>query len=136
MSEQYKNKRILIVDDTAFMRNNLIKILDELGFGLGFIDQAVNGKEALEFLSKSNTGQKHPYDLIFCDWNMPIMTGIELLKTVRKSDNYFKTIPFILITTDSEKDKVLEAVQLKVSNYIIKPVNKDDIEHCLNSINF
>mgnify|MGYP003669197250 CR=1 FL=1 len=136
MSDKYKNKKVLVVDDTAFMRNNLINILDELGFGIGFIDQAVNGKEALEFLAKSNSEKAQPYDLIFCDWNMPIMTGIELLKAVRRSEQYFKTIPFILVTTDSEKDKVLEAVQYKVSNYIIKPVEKDDIEHCLNSIGF
>ncbi|PIP89406.1 MAG: response regulator [Bdellovibrionales bacterium CG12_big_fil_rev_8_21_14_0_65_38_15] len=134
MNENFKNKKILIVDDTAFMRNALCKILTELGFPLGYIEQAENGKVGLEILNKTYAEKKQPFDLVFCDWNMPTMTGIEFLKAVRKSPALFKDIPFILVTTDSEKEKVIEAVKYKVTDYIIKPVTKESIEGCLDAM--
>ncbi len=132
MNEVHKNKKFLIVDDTAFMRNALCKILTELGFPLGYIEQAENGKIGLEILNKTYAEKRQPFDLVFCDWNMPTMTGIEFLKAVRKSPALFKDIPFILVTTDSEKEKVIEAVKYKVTDYIIKPVTKESIKACLD----
>ncbi|MBH47167.1 MAG: response regulator [Halobacteriovorax sp.] len=135
MSEKlYYKTKVLIVDDTSFMRNNLAKILVELGFTAGLIHQAENGKDGLFTLEESEKEGIKNFDLIFCDWNMPKMNGIELLKAVRASKSYFKNLPFILVTTDSEKEKVIEAVQYKVSGYIIKPVEKETIEHALESI--
>lgn len=134
MNEIFKNKKILIVDDTAFMRNALCKILTDLGFPFGYIVQAENGRIGLEILNKTYAEKRQPFDLIFCDWNMPSMTGIDLLKAVRKSTTLFKDIPFILVTTDSEKEKVIEAVKYKVTDYIIKPVTTESIEACLDSV--
>tara|TARA_R110000868_G_scaffold42681_16_gene144093 strand:- start:6914 stop:7327 length:414 start_codon:yes stop_codon:yes gene_type:complete len=135
MSEsRYYRLKVLIVDDTAFMRNNLAKILVDLGFTAGLIHQADNGKGGMFALEESEKEGIKNFDIVFCDWNMPKMNGIEMLKAVRASKEYFKSIPFVLVTTDSEKDKVIEAVQYKVSGYIIKPVDKETIEQTLSSL--
>lgn len=136
MSKNYKTKKVLIADDLGFMRNTLIKVLEDLGFTKGYITQADNAKDALEFLNESAQGNLVRFDIVFSDWNMPNMSGLQLLKKVRESQKYFKDIPFILITTDSEKEKVIEAVQYRVSNYIIKPATKEAVSKSLDSINF
>lgn len=132
----FKTKRVLVVDDLGFMRNSLINILEELGFSKGAITQVENAKDALDFLNESAESKILKFDIVFSDWNMPNISGLQLLKKVRESQKYFKDIPFILTTTDSEKEKVIEAVQYKVSNYIIKPVTKEAVTKTLESINF
>lgn len=136
MSKNYKTKKVLIADDLGFMRNTLIKVLEDLGFTKGYITQADNARDALGFLNESAQGNLVKFDIVFSDWNMPNMSGLQLLKKVRESQKYFKDIPFILITTDSEKEKVIEAVQYRVSNYIIKPATKEAVSKSLDSINF
>jgi len=123
---QLKKQRILVVDDTAFTRDITIKLLLELGINSTTIDQSENGNEAWKTLV--NSYQKgFPYTLVLCDWNMPYMNGLELLKKVRSEEN-FKDLPFILVTTESEKDKIIEAVSHKVSNYIIKPISLETLK--------
>lgn len=87
-------------------------MLKQLGFDN--IVEAGDGSAALDILKKEKV------DLIVCDWNVPKMTGLELLKVVRADDN-LKGIPFIMVTAEDQKDNVIEAVKACVSKYIVKP---------------
>jgi two-component system chemotaxis response regulator CheY len=104
--------KVLVVDDFATMRRIVKGVLKQLGFS--DIIEAENGSSALDELKKENVG------LIVSDWNMPKMTGLDLLKAVRE-DEKLKSIPFIMVTAEGQKENVLEAVKAGVSNYIVKP---------------
>lgn len=104
--------KVLVVDDFATMRRIVKGVLKQLGFN--DVVEANDGKLALNELKKDN------YGLIVCDWNMPNMTGLELLQVVRK-DAELKDIPFVMVTAEGQKENVVEAVKAGVSNYIIKP---------------
>jgi len=108
----YKNLNVLVVDDFSTMRRIVRNILRELDFKNIF--EAENGKAAIDVLS----GQK--IDLIVSDWNMPEMTGLDLLKYVRSNDQ-LKGLPFLMVTAEAQKENIIEAVKSKVSNYIVKP---------------
>ncbi len=117
--------KVLIVDDFATMRRILKNILKQLGFkNLVEADDGTTAWEALE-------GQK--IDLIISDWNMPKMTGLELLKKVRASDGY-NTTPFLMVTAEAQKQNVIEAVQAGVSNYVVKPFTAEAISDKLEKI--
>lgn len=109
-----KNMRILVVDDFPTMRRIVINLLKQLGFGN--VVEAGDGQQALEKLKTEKV------DLIFSDWNMPIMTGMDFLKAVR-ADEKMKTIPFIMVTAEGKRENVIAAVQAGVNNYIVKPFN-------------
>ncbi len=117
--------KILIVDDFATMRRILKNILKQLGFKN--LVEADDGTSAWEVLE----GQS--IDLIISDWNMPKMTGLELLKRVRESDKY-KTAPFLMVTAEAQKQNVIEAVQAGVSNYVVKPFTAEAISDKLEKI--
>lgn len=117
--------KILIVDDFATMRRILKNILKQLGFNN--ITEADDGTTALEELAKNS------FDLIISDWNMPKMTGIELLKKVR-SNPASKDIPFLMVTAEAQKQNVIEAVQAGVSNYVVKPFTAESISEKLEKI--
>ena len=117
--------KVLVVDDFATMRRILKNILKQLGFTN--IVEADDGTTAMEELKKNN------YDLIISDWNMPKMTGLELLKRVR-SDEALKGIPFLMVTAEAQKQNVIEAVQAGVSNYVVKPFTAEAISEKLNKI--
>ena len=117
--------KILIVDDFATMRRIMKNILKQLGFT--DITEADDGTSALEEL------QKNTFDLIVSDWNMPKMTGLDLLKNVRGNDT-FKDIPFLMVTAEAQKQNVVEAVQAGVSNYVVKPFTAEAISEKLEKI--
>jgi len=102
----------MVVDDFSTMRRIVRKILKDLQFQE--IIEAENGAEAFELLKTNKV------DLIVSDWNMPTMTGLELLKRVR-ADDRFKGLPFLLVTAEAQKENIIEAIQAKVSNYVVKP---------------
>jgi two-component system, chemotaxis family, chemotaxis protein CheY len=108
----YKDLTALVVDDFSTMRRIVKNILRDLEFKT--ILEAEDGMAAVSVLK----GQK--VDVIVSDWNMPKMTGLELLKYVR-SENNLKDTPFLMITAESQKENVVEAVKARVSNYIVKP---------------
>jgi two-component system chemotaxis response regulator CheY len=109
--------RFLVVDDFKTMRTILKKTLNDLGYRN--ISEAENGQEAFKILqTAANQGMQ--IECIISDWNMPKMTGIELLKKVR-ADEIYKEVPFMLVTGEDEKSQVIEAAQAGVSNYIVKP---------------
>jgi two-component system chemotaxis response regulator CheY len=117
--------KILIVDDFATMRRILKNILKQLGFKN--LVEADDGTTAWEVLE----GQT--IDLVISDWNMPKMTGLELLKKVRGSESY-KRIPFLMVTAEAQKQNVIEAVQAGVSNYVVKPFTAEAISDKLEKI--
>ncbi|RYZ62368.1 MAG: response regulator [Proteobacteria bacterium] len=114
-----KETRFLIVDDFSTMRKIIKKVLNELGYSL--IDEADDGRTALPLLTKAAATNK-PYGLIISDWSMPFVTGIELLKACKAHDQ-LASIPFMLITAESEQKHILEAAKAGVSDYIVKPFN-------------
>lgn len=116
---------VLLVDDFSTMRRILKKALKVIGFN-NFIE-AEDGKDAI---GKIKNGK---VDLIFCDWNMPNMTGIDFLKYVR-SENDLKDLPFIMVTAEGQKENVIAAVDAGVSNYIIKPFTADTIKEKLSKV--
>ncbi len=117
--------KVLIVDDFATMRRILKNILKQLGFKN--LLEADDGTTALDVLEKSDV------DLIISDWNMPKMTGLELLKKVRAHEKYAK-IPFLMVTAEAQKQNVIEAVQAGVSNYVVKPFTAEAISDKLKKI--
>lgn len=108
----YKDMTVLVVDDFSTMRRIVRNILRDLEFKN--ILEAENGSSALDILNSQEV------DLVVSDWNMPKMTGLELLKSVRATDK-LKNIPFLMVTAEAQKENIVEAVKAKVSNYIVKP---------------
>lgn len=106
------NMRVLVVDDFSTMRRIIKNILRQIGFAN--IAEADDGTTAWEMLNKDKV------DFIISDWNMPRMTGIELLRKVRASEEY-GDLPFLMVTAEAHQENILEAVQAGVSNYIVKP---------------
>ena len=117
--------KILIVDDITSMR----KIVTDSLFQIGYTNliEAKDGETALKTLKLNNI------DLILCDWNMPKMSGIELLKTLRK-DEKLKDTPFIMITAEGRKENILEAIKEGVNNYIVKPFNTEALKTKIETV--
>lgn len=111
---QVSNPKFLVVDDFESMRKMVRNNLLSMGFEK--VTMAKNGAEAIKHLKSS------PVDCIISDWNMPEVTGIELLKYVRSSAQY-KKIPFMLVTAEVETKSVAEAIAEGVSEFLIKPFN-------------
>jgi two-component system chemotaxis response regulator CheY len=124
MSVDY-NMSILIVDDYKTMLRIIRNLLRQLNFTN--VEEAMDGTEALHMLKEKDI------QLIISDWNMEPMTGLQLLREVRKSDK-FKHIPFIMITAESKAENVVAAKQAGVSNYIVKPFNAETLKAKLSSV--
>jgi len=116
-----KNIRIIIVDDMAAMRLRVVNQLKTMGYAN--LVQASNGQEALTVLERYEADKK-PFDLIISDWNMPNMSGLDLLKKVKENSSLSK-IPFIMVTAEGEKQQVVKAVLGGVADYLIKPVDNE-----------
>lgn len=108
--------KALVVDDSAVMRKVLIGALSRAN--ITDVDQASDGVEAVEAVKNND------YDIILMDWNMPNMLGIDALKTIRAMG---KTMPIIMVTTEAEKSRVLEALKAGATNYVIKPFEPNTI---------
>jgi len=106
------SRRFLVVDDFSTMRRIVSGLLRELG-GENIVE-AEDGMDALSRLGKA------PVDFIISDWNMPKLTGLELLKAVR-ADGQLAGIPFMLITAEARKDNILDAARAGADGYIVKP---------------
>ncbi len=112
------NMKVLIVDDFATMRRIVKNIMTQLGYKN--LLEADDGSTALEVLKNEKV------DLIISDWNMPKMTGLELLKAVRGDADLADT-PFIMVTAEAQQDNIILAVKAKVSQYIVKPFTADTL---------
>jgi len=117
--------KILVVDDFTTMRRIVKNILTQLGFKE--VIEADDGTSALDILKKEKV------DLIISDWNMPKMTGLDLLKEVR-ADSAMADTPFIMVTAEAQQDNIILAVKAKVNQYIVKPFTADTLGEKINKV--
>lgn len=120
-----KNMKFLIVDDFSTMRRIIRNLLKELEFTNA--DEAEDGVAALNKLHGGN------FDFVVSDWNMPNMTGIELLKAIR-ADATLKHLPVLMVTAEAKKENIIEAAQAGASGYVVKPFTAAVLEEKLNKI--
>jgi two-component system, chemotaxis family, chemotaxis protein CheY len=116
---------VLIVDDASALRRIVRGLLKELGFKN--MREADNGRLAMEELKKKKT------DFVVCDWNMPVMTGLDLVKAIR-ADDELKSMPILMVTAEAKEENITKAVQAGLTNYIVKPFNAQTLQEKLNTI--
>ncbi len=109
--------KVLLVDDSGTMRKIQKRCFLKLGIPEGDILEAENGQTALQLFETTR------FSLVLTDWNMPVMDGITLLKEIRKRNT---EVPVVMVTTESEKRRVLEAIREGVSDYLVKPFTVND----------
>jgi len=117
--------KILIVDDFSTMRRIIKNLLRDLGFNN--TAEADDGQTALPMLQSGN------YDFLVTDWNMPGMTGIDLLKTVR-ADEKLAALPVLLVTAEQKREQIVEAAQAGVNGYIVKPFTAEVLKEKIGKI--
>jgi len=119
------NMRFLVVDDFSTMRRIVRNLLKELGFSN--VDEAEDGQIALH---KLKNGQ---FDFVVSDWNMPNMTGIELLRAMR-ADPQLKGTPLLMVTAEAKKENIIEAATAGANGYIVKPFTAATLDEKLKKI--
>ncbi|PJJ99548.1 response regulator [Lysobacteraceae bacterium NML91-0213] len=117
--------RVLIVDDFSTMRRIIKNLLTDLGFNNTV--EAEDGNSALAVL------RQDAVELVITDWNMPGMTGIELLREIR-ADAKFRTLPVLMVTAEAKREQIIEAAQNGVNGYIIKPFTAQTLEEKLAKV--
>jgi two-component system chemotaxis response regulator CheY len=120
-----KNLKILVVDDFSTMRRIVKNLLGDLGFTN--IAEADDGKTAWPML------QAGDFEFVVTDWNMPGMTGIDLLKAIR-ADARLKALPVLMVTAEAQRDQIIEAAKAGVNGYIIKPFTAVTLKEKLDKI--
>jgi two-component system chemotaxis response regulator CheY len=120
-----KNMKILVVDDFSTMRRIVRNLLGDLGYTN--ITEADDGKSAWPLL------QAGSFDFVVTDWNMPGMTGIDLLRSIRGDARIAKT-PVLMVTAEAQREQIIEAAQAGVNGYIIKPFNAATLKEKIDKI--
>ena len=119
------NMKILVVDDFSTMRRIVRNLLKELGFSN--IQEAEDGVDALKKL------RAETFEFVVSDWNMPNMTGIDLLREIRK-DPELKHLPVLMVTAEAKKENIIEAAQAGASGYVVKPFTAITLNEKLQKI--
>ena len=119
--------KILVVDDFSTMRRIVRNLLVELGFSNPLIQEADDGENALILL------RSQPFDLVVTDWNMPNMTGIDLLRAIR-AEASLKGLPVLMVTAENNRDQIIAAAQAGVNGYIVKPFTAITLKEKLGKI--
>ena len=119
------NMKFLVVDDFSTMRRIVKNLLKELGFTNVF--EAEDGVDALNKLR----GEK--FDFVVSDWNMPNMTGIDLLRAIR-ADATLKHLPVLMVTAEAKRENIIEAAQAGASGYVVKPFTAGTLDEKLKKI--
>ncbi len=120
-----KNIKILVVDDFSTMRRIIRKLLTELGFTN--IVEAEDGAKALTILKREHI------DFVLTDWNMPNMTGLELLEEIRRTPELTK-IPVLMVTAESKREQITQAAMSGVNGYIVKPFSAGTLQEKVTKI--
>ncbi len=120
-----KNIKFLVVDDFSTMRRIVRNLLKELGYTN--VDEAEDGIAGLNKLKGAN------FEFVVTDWNMPNMTGIDMLRAIR-ADPQLKHLPVLMITAEAKKENIIEAAKAGASGYIVKPFTAATLEEKLNKI--
>lgn len=119
------NMKFLVVDDFSTMRRIVRNLLKELGFAN--VHEAEDGVDALNKLRGGG------FDFVVSDWNMPNMTGIELLRNIRK-DPALKHLPVLMVTAEAKRENIIEAAQAGASGYVVKPFTAATLDEKLKKI--
>jgi len=114
---EYDKCRVLVVDDMSTMRRIVTSLLVEIGFKKELISEADDGSSAIAFLEKNTV------DFVVTDWNMPQVTGIDLLRHIRKTE-VTASLPVLMVTAEAKREQIIEAASAGVNNYVVKPFNK------------
>lgn len=117
--------KFLVVDDMATMRRIIRSLLEQLGYKN--IDEAEDGAEALKKLKSEK------YDFVITDWNMPNMTGLELVQNIRQ-DPELKHLPVLMVTAEAKKENVIMAIKAGVNNYIVKPFTAGTLKEKMEKV--
>jgi len=120
-----KHLKFLVVDDFSTMRRIVRNLLKELGYTN--VDEAEDGVVALQKLKGGS------FQFVVTDWNMPNMTGLELLKAIR-ADAGLKHLPVLMITAEAKKENIIEAAQSGASGYIVKPFTAGTLDEKMGKI--
>ena len=121
-----ENLKVLIVDDAKFICELVSKIVSD-AFPQSSVKAAFNGEEAQTLLSSET------FDIVLCDWEMPKMSGLEVLEWTRSQPQY-KTVPFVMITSRGEREYVLKAIHAGVNDYLGKPFTKEQLIQKMNKV--
>ncbi len=116
--------KVLLIDDSGVMRKMITRALRQSGVDVESVSEAGNGKEGLEVLAKET------FDFVICDWNMPVMNGLDFVKKARESDE----TPIMMLSTEGTGDKVQEAMDAGANGYLTKPFTPEKLEAKINSI--
>lgn len=119
------NMKFLVVDDFSTMRRIVRNLLKELGFQN--VDEAEDGVDALGKLRGGG------YQFVISDWNMPNMTGLDLIKNIR-ADAALKGLPVLMVTAEAKKENIIAAAQAGASGYVVKPFTAATLDEKLNKI--
>ncbi|HXU94159.1 MAG TPA: chemotaxis response regulator CheY [Gallionella sp.] len=119
------NMKFLVVDDFSTMRRIVRNLLKELGFTN--VEEAEDGVDALTKLRAGN------FQFVVSDWNMPNMTGIELLRNIR-ADAALKHLPVLMVTAEAKRENIIEAAQAGASGYVVKPFTAATLDEKLQKI--
>jgi two-component system chemotaxis response regulator CheY len=119
---------VLVVDDSKIMRNIVKSHFDEVNYKCKFLE-ADNGMTALQILGSNSV------HLVMLDWNMPQLSGIDFLKKVRAMRQY-ENLPIIMVTSESARYSVVEALKCGATDYIIKPINQRNFKDKISKIDF
>ncbi|MEV8522145.1 chemotaxis response regulator CheY [Dyella marensis] len=122
-----KNMKILVVDDFSTMRRIVRNLLVELGFTNALIQEADDGVNAMTVLKQQS------FDMVVTDWNMPNMTGIDLLRAIR-AEPALKGLPVLMVTAENNRDQIIAAAQAGVNGYIVKPFTAVTLKEKLDKI--
>ncbi len=120
------NMKILVVDDFSTMRRIVRNLLKELGFSN--VTEAEDGVDALNKLRSEGN-----FEFVVSDWNMPNMTGIELLKAIR-GDAALKHLPVLMVTAEAKRENIIEAAQAGASGYVVKPFTAATLDEKLQKV--
>lgn len=131
-----KFQRVLVVDDRLNVRKVVKMVLASTG--VQQVSEAIHGRDALQQLLNSSrftssSDRDGTFDLVICDWNMPEMTGIELLAEMRK-DPRFQTIPFLMVTGQGDREDIVKAMETGVTDFIVKPFTIETLEKKLRAM--
>jgi two-component system chemotaxis response regulator CheY len=119
------NMKFLVVDDFSTMRRIVRNLLKELGFVN--VQEAEDGVDALKKLNSES------FNFVVSDWNMPNMTGIELLRAIR-ADATLKHLPVLMVTAEAKRENIIEAAQAGASGYVVKPFTAATLDEKLKKI--
>lgn len=126
----YAGCRILTVDDNMMTLSIVKNMLVELG--LPEPETSINGQDAWEKITTA-ADEKKPYDLVIMDWNMPIMSGYEVLRRCR-DESRLARMAIMMVTSENQRRNILEATKAGATSYLIKPVNKDEFREKLGQV--